>query len=362
MIIFRCSCGKQLQVNEDRAGSKVKCPECEEILRVPEAGSIREKSGPASPPPKTRPRPVEDDESFAEEERRPRGRPARFDEDEYDDRPRRRSSRYHEEDDDRANRRRREKSNKGLIIGLVVGGVVLLGAASVGLVLLLTGAQSSVETARDRTILTNNLKQITLAMHSFNDAYKRIPAPGFSKDLASRDTKPLLSWRVAILPFVEEGFLFKEFKLDEPWDGPNNIKLLNRMPKIYEPIGPQPKKEGHTYLQYVTGPGTAFPTPTSVAAIPRTFLDGTSNTILIVEAAEPVPWTKPEDFTIDVTNVLQGNVPKLGAFSPNGFHAGLGDGSVRFIERSRVSDPTIRMAFNPADGNPMPPDWFDRNR
>src|SRR6516225_5555712 len=96
MIIFRCSCGKQLQVNDDRAGSKVKCPECEEILRVPEAGSIREKSGPASPPPKTRPRPVEDDESFAEEERRPRGRPARFDEDEYDDRPRRRSSRYHE--------------------------------------------------------------------------------------------------------------------------------------------------------------------------------------------------------------------------------------------------------------------------
>src|SRR5262249_15340692 len=185
---------------------------------------------------------------------------------------------------------------------------------------------------------------------------------GFSKDLVSRDTKPLLSWRVAILPFVEEDALFRQFKLDEPWDGPNNIKLLNRMPKIYEPIGPQPKKEGHTYLQYVTGPGTAFPTPTSVAVIPNTFVDGTSNTILIVEAAEPVPWTKPADFTIDVTNVMQGNVPKLGALSANGFYAGICDGSVRFIERSRVSDGTIRLAFNPADGQPMPLDWSDRNR
>src|SRR5262249_58063603 len=80
MIIFRCSCGKQLQVNEDRAGTKVKCPECEEILRVPEAGSIREKSGPASPPPKTRPTQAEVDEGFADEERRPRRRPAPFDE------------------------------------------------------------------------------------------------------------------------------------------------------------------------------------------------------------------------------------------------------------------------------------------
>jgi len=355
MIIFRCSCGKQLKVNEERAGTKVKCPECEEILRVPEGGDIREKSG---PPTKTRPDPREDDESYVEEERRPRQRSARFDEeDEYDDRPRRRAPPHDEDYDERARRRRQAKGGNGLIIGLIIGGVVLLIGGAVGLFFLLSGAQSSVETARDRTMLTNNLKQITLAMHSFNDAFKRIPAPGFSKDLGSRDTKPLLSWRVAILPFVEEDFLFKQFKLDEPWDGPNNIKLLDRMPKIYEPIGPQPKKAGHTYLQYVTGPGTVFPNPTFVAGIPRSFPDGLSNTVLIVEAAEPVPWTKPADFTIDVTNVMQGNVPKLGAFSANGFYAGLGDGSVRFIDRSKVSDKTIRQALNPADGNVMPADW-----
>ncbi len=78
---------------------------------------------------------------------------------------------------------------------------------------------------------------------------------------------------------------------------------------------------------------------------------------MIVEGAEPVPWTAPTDIIIDVSNVMQGNVPKLGALLPNGFYAGLGDGSVRFIDRSRVSDKTIRMAFNPADGQVFGPDW-----
>lgn len=347
MITFRCSCGKQLKVSEERAGSKVKCPECEEILRVPEADGIRDKPVPG----KTRP--IEDEEGI---EDRPRRRPARFGEDEEDDRPRRRGGRYADDDDGR--RRRKESGGSGLLIGLIVGGVVLLIGGGAGVFFLLS-TQSQVASARDRTILTNNLKQIALAMHSFNDVYKRMPPPGFSIDPKLNNTKPLLSWRVLLLPYVEENNLYREFKLDESWDGPHNSKFLSKMPKIYEPLGPQPKKDGHTYLQYVTGPGTLFPTPDSffMKSIPRSFRDGTSNTIVFVEAAEPVPWTKPADFSIDVTNVLEGNVPKLGAMSPDGFFAALGDGSVRFVDRRNVSDRTIRMAFNPADGMPMGPDW-----
>jgi len=366
MITFRCSCGKQLKVKEDRAGTKVKCPECEEVLRVPQADSIKEKSGPSAPPAKTRPKPADDDEGFAEEERRPRHR-ARDDDDEDEDRPRRRAAaRYGDEDDEREHRRRHKEGGKGLLIGLIVGGVLLLAGIGVGLFFFLKSvdteqraAVKKVRQAAERTMLMNNMKQITLAMHSFNDVYKRLPAPGFSKDVASRDTKPLLSWRVAILPYVEEDALFRQFRLDEPWDGPNNIQLLSKMPKIYQPLGSQPKKDGHTYLQFITGPGTLFPTPTSVAAIPRSFPDGTSNTIVVVEAAEPAPWTKPADLVIDVSNIEQGLVPKLGAFSPDGFFAGMGDGSVCFIQRSRISDRTIRMAFNPADGNVLGQDWVD---
>ena len=350
MIAFRCACGKELKINEDWAGSKVKCPECEEILRVPEAGDIREKPI----PPKTRL--MEDDEGIEDCLRR---RSARVEEDEENDRPRRRSARIEEDNDDRP--RRKAKDGNGLMIALIVGGVLLLAGGGVGLFFLLSSHDAEVRLAAEKTILSNNMKQITLAMHGFNDAYGRIPAPGFSQEPGRMDTKPpkpLLSWRVAILPLVEpEGALFKQFKRDEPWDGPNNIKLLSRMPKVYEPVGPQPKKDGHTYLQYVTGPGTLFPTLQSFARMPQSFRDGLSNTIMIVEAAEPVPWTKPADFSIDVTHVLEGNVPKLGAMSPHGFFAALGDGSVRFIDRRNVSDRTIRMAFNPADGNPMGPDW-----
>src|SRR5260370_3291657 len=197
MITFRCSCGKQLQVQEERAGSKVKCPECEEILRVPEAGGIQEKSGPASPPPKTRPKPMDDDDGI---EDRPRRRPARTEDDEDDDRPRRRSGRYEDDDDDRAPRRRKEKGGNGLLIGLIVGGVLLLAGVGVALFFLLSSGENRVAQSRDRTILMNNLKQITLPMHSYTATLKRIPSPGLSKDPLPPGTKPLLSCRVAILP------------------------------------------------------------------------------------------------------------------------------------------------------------------
>jgi hypothetical protein len=356
MIIFRCSCGKQLQVNDDRAGSKVKCPECEEILRVPEGGSIREKSG---PPPKTRPSPMEqDDADFAEEGRRPRRRSARADEQD-DDRTRRRLVPYDDHDDNLKPRRRRQASGgHGLLIGLIVGGVLLLIGVAVGLFLLLGSHLGA--SPRDKSILSKNMKQLTLAMHSFNDRYKRLPCPGFSTDpgqVKPKMAKPSLSWRVAILPFIGEDNLYGQFNLDESWDGPNNIKLLEKMPMVFQPVGPQKAERGHTFLQFVTGPGTLYPTPISVASIPRSFPDGTSATVVILEAAEAAPWTKPADFTIDVTNVEQGMVPKLGALVPDGFYAGHGDGSVWFYSRNQVSDRTIRQAFNPADGMAAGPDW-----
>jgi len=126
-------------------------------------------------------------------------------------------------------------------------------------------------------------------------------------------------------------------------------------------VNPQPQKEGHTYLQLVTGPGTAFPTPTSVAAF-KAFWDGTSNTILIVEASESVPWTKPADFHIDVSNnegFSKGpSITGLGSFSPHRFYAGMADGTVRRFDLRRVSSETLRSAFNPSDGQPLGSDFM----
>src|SRR5207253_5271036 len=95
----------------------------------------------------------------------------------------------------------------------------------------------------------NNLKQLGLAMHNYNNTYNHLPA------VAIKDTKgkALLSWRVAILPFVEEEKLYKEFHLDEPWDSAHNKKLLGKMPKLFAPVMGKTKQPHSTYYQVFTG-------------------------------------------------------------------------------------------------------------
>src|SRR5438093_7201056 len=82
-----------------------------------------------------------------------------------------------------------------------------------------------------RQTSVNNLKQLALAMHNYHDTYGHLPPAA----LKNKKGKPLLSWRVALLPFVEEDKLYKEFRLDEPWDSAHNKKLLAKMPKLFAP-------------------------------------------------------------------------------------------------------------------------------
>jgi hypothetical protein len=204
--------------------------------------------------------------------------------------------------------------------------------------------------AKRHRILSNNLKQVALSLHSHNDVFKFIaPAAICSK----KDGKPLLSWRVVILPYIEEDVLYRQFKLDEPWDSPHNIKLLPKMPKIYAPVGKKPKEPHSTYIQAFVGPGTTFelkPDEKSFLgakgmSIPRDFQDGTSNTIAVVEAAEAIPWTKPGDLPYDAKKPL----PKLGGQFPGGFHAALMDGSVVFLS-SKIDEETLRAMITRSGG------------
>ena len=113
--------------------------------------------------------------------------------------------------------------------------------------------------ARDaaaRATSQNNLKQLAIAVHNYASTYQnRLP----SAAIYSKDGKPLLSWRVTLLPYVEEDALYKEFKLDEPWDSEHNKKLLARMPKVYAPPVPGKTKVPYgTFYQAFTGPNTLF--------------------------------------------------------------------------------------------------------
>lgn len=181
----------------------------------------------------------------------------------------------------------------------------------------------------DRTRSVNNLKQIGLALHSHHDVYKRMPAAG----IGDRDGKPLLSWRVAILPFIEQQQLYQQFDLNQPWDHPTNKKLIAKMPAIYMVPGAD-AKEGETNYRVFVGPNTMFGERMGVRFTDVT--DGTSNTFMVVEARDATIWTKPDDLPFDG----KGALPKLGV-TGDGFNALLADGSVRFV-RPTVPEDVIR--------------------
>jgi hypothetical protein len=115
----------------------------------------------------------------------------------------------------------------------------------------------------------NNLKQIALALHSFHDVNQRLPAAA----ICDVDDKPLLSWRVAILPFIEQEQLYEEFKLAEAWDSPHNIKLLDRTPSVYHVVHRDTVEAQNTFFQVFVGPGTPFERGL-VCKIPSSFPDG----------------------------------------------------------------------------------------
>lgn len=216
---------------------------------------------------------------------------------------------------------------------------------------LVVGMANKARASASRMASMSNLKQLALAMHMYADTYRStFPAHAiYSKDGAT----PLLSWRVAILPFLDQEQLYKKFKLDEPWDSPNNKALIPLMPKVYlDPLAPRGADPGLTNYQVFVGPKAPWDNSSKGPSLPRTFTDGTSNTILIAQAADPVIWTKPEDLAFDPTKPL----PKLGINPKLGFLVAMCDGSVRWIG-PKVPEQTRKAAITPAGGEVLGPDW-----
>jgi hypothetical protein len=182
---------------------------------------------------------------------------------------------------------------------------------------------------RARTV--NNLKFMALAMHNFTARNGgRLPTAAIRKG----DTA-LLSWRVAILPFLEQFALFERFHLDEAWDSPHNASLLKEMPRVYAPVAHKDTTPYATHYQGFVGPRAVFDGSegTRIADV----IDAATPTLMIVEAVEPVPWTKPEDLPYGDGKPL----PELGGQFEDGSYVAVADGSVRFLSR-RIAPETLR--------------------
>jgi hypothetical protein len=189
-------------------------------------------------------------------------------------------------------------------------------------------------TPAERVRSVNNLKQLLVALHNYHDTYGHFPT-----DITDKAGKPLLSWRVQILPYVEADELHKQFKLDEPWDSEHNKKLVAKMPKVFRsPRQAAALKDRTTYLAPL-GKGLMWDEPKGLKI--GQIADGTSNTIALVEADDDraVVWSKPEDITIDPKNPATGLLGHYG----DGFQAAMADGSVRYFKKG--IDPTNLWAL-----------------
>jgi RNA polymerase sigma factor (sigma-70 family) len=217
---------------------------------------------------------------------------------------------------------------------VIAAGVLAIGIGTAGVGLLAAGnrpespepgaaaaeqAKAEDQEARARSI--KNLKALGLAMHNYLMLNGRFPAAAIRMD-----GEPLLSWRVALLPFLDQAELYNKFHLDEPWDSPNNKPLLDQMPDIYASVARKKEDPKYsTYYQVFVGPGAMFEGDQGTRI--EDITDGTSNTIMIVEAAKPVSWTKPEDLRFDPKKPLL----ELGGLFEDGFHVALVDGSAFFL-------------------------------
>ncbi len=208
--------------------------------------------------------------------------------------------------------------------------------------LLLPAVQAAREVAR-RSQGMSNLKGIGLAIHNFHDTYRALPA-AYNMDA---DGKPLLSWRVHLLPFLEQRILYEQFRLDEPWDSPHNRQLIPQIPQVYQAPGSRAPLGKTNYLG-VRGEDMTFISPKQADRTPRglsfrDFTGGLSNTVMVVEANDlsAVEWTRPVDFEPNLERPLEG----LLGLMPGGFQALFGDASIRAISESIDPEVLIPLLF-----------------
>jgi len=195
----------------------------------------------------------------------------------------------------------------------------------------------------------NNLVQLGLAMESYHEANQRFPAAA-SYD---KDGKKLLSWRVQLLPYLNEDKLYKQFHLDEPWDSPHNRKLIANMPPVFACSSTAALAEKGTTTYWVpVGEKTMFGGKQGTAI--RDVRDGVSNTIMLLEVGpeKAVVWTKPDDLQIDPANSLHG-VRQLRGLHGGGFNVLFCDGHVQFMKMKDIDPKKLRAMFTHDGGEPI---------
>lgn len=242
--------------------------------------------------------------------------------------------------------------------------VMVLLAIGMLICLLLPAVQSAREVSR-RTSCKNNVKQIGLALHNYHDRYGSFPPPY----TVGADGRPLHSWRVLILPYLDEIPLYNRFRLDEPWNSPHNIDVGKEMPDVYACPSREPPDEdlkNRTSYVAVVGDGTMWPGDGQSRQL-SDVSDAASNTILVIESDCGITWYEPRDLSLDEAFNQLADAEPIDACGHRardyfydrsyGRHAALVDGSVYFVRHGVGRDTWLQLLLID-DGGFLLDDWY----
>jgi hypothetical protein len=242
-------------------------------------------------------------------------------------------------------------SGVGIVLG-VVGAVlvVLLLCGGVVAALVYSGF-SAARQAGQRTASANNLRQIGIALHNYADVYQSFP-PAYTVDPVTGQR--LHSWRVLILPFLEEAYVYDQLDLTRPWDDPVNRQFEAHMPSVYCFPAAQGTGQVTTDYMVVVGPETAF--PGEQAAKMSDVYDGLSNTIAVVEVAgSTTSWMEPTDLDFAALDTAINGAPgnSISSNEPSGANVLMCDGAARFLETT-IAPELVRFMLMKSDGQSVP--------
>ena len=218
-----------------------------------------------------------------------------------------------------------------LIVALAVA-PVLLAVVGILIALLLPGVQAAREAAR-RAQCTNNLKQIALALLTYEQQHGVFP-PAYIPD---KNGKPMHSWRVLILPYMEQKGLYDQYRFNEPWDSPHNKALAAQMPSVYACPSEGLPSSGRTSYAMFVGPHAFSPGPKGRKI--SEISDGCSNTIMVAEAVDAhINWMEPRDldaehmrFQVNGSGNIRSEDAKISSRHSGGANVAFCDGSVQLL-------------------------------
>ena len=257
-----------------------------------------------------------------------------------------------------------QKPWNGHLTLIAIGTPILMGLIACFIAFILPFIQNVRDAARF-AYCNNKLKQISIALQNYHDNYGEFP-PAYSVD---KSGKPLHSWRTILLPYLCGNKVYDQLRLDEPWNSPHNLAIFKkndlsdpedsfhpRLPFYQCPSSPPERNASYTSYAMVVGPGCAFDGPNKCQR--DNLVNGTNNTIIIVETTAPIRWYEPKDIDVETLNKqTPGEEPPIDSFHLNRFHAVFADGSVAIINKNydkdalqvlikgRVKKPNTKQAF-----------------